>query len=364
VAAKTSENSVNRQSPKAGQGACPYSIYHGDALDVYESWPTPTTIISDGAYGVGGFPGDPRTPDSIGDWYRDHIEAWSSCVSPATTLWFWNTEIGWANVHPVLEANGWEYVQAIHWDKGIAHIAGNVNGGTIRRFPIVNEICVFYQRKLMMSSQDGPILAKQWLRREWERSGLPLKRANDACGVKDAATRKYFDQGWLWYFPPPEPMRQIVAYANEHGDPAGRPYYSLNGTEPVTAEEWDALRYKWNHEHGLTNVWEHPPVNGPERFRGTGKRHAPRVHNPKAGVASAHLNQKPIAFMERILNACTSPGHVVWEPFGGLCSAVVAAIALERNGVAAEPHDDFYELAVERCDLALRQHRGEGVLFK
>ena len=42
-------------------------LRHGDALDGYTSWPTPATIISDGAYGVGGFPGDPRTPDGLAD---------------------------------------------------------------------------------------------------------------------------------------------------------------------------------------------------------------------------------------------------------------------------------------------------------
>jgi hypothetical protein len=31
--------------------------------------------------------------------------------------------------------------------RGVAHIAGNVNGRTIRRFPVVTEVCVFYQRR-------------------------------------------------------------------------------------------------------------------------------------------------------------------------------------------------------------------------
>ena len=57
--------------------ATPWTIHNGDALDAYESWDAPNTIISDGAYGVGGFPGDPRTPENLGDWYAPHIEAWS-----------------------------------------------------------------------------------------------------------------------------------------------------------------------------------------------------------------------------------------------------------------------------------------------
>lgn len=33
---------------------------------------------------------------------------------------------------------------------------------------------------------------------EWQRAGLPLYKANEACGVKNAATRKYLTQDWLW----------------------------------------------------------------------------------------------------------------------------------------------------------------------
>ena len=35
-----------------------YLLHRGDALDAYPGWPAPTAIISDGAYGVRGFPGD------------------------------------------------------------------------------------------------------------------------------------------------------------------------------------------------------------------------------------------------------------------------------------------------------------------
>ena len=44
---------------------------------------------------------------------------------------------------------------------------------------------------------------KDWLRAEWLRSGIPFYRANAACGVKNAATRKYLTADHLWYFPPP-----------------------------------------------------------------------------------------------------------------------------------------------------------------
>ena len=304
-------------------------------------------IVSDGAYGVGGFPGDPRTADGLADWYAPHVKAWTKHADLASTLWFWNTELGWATVHPLLAEHGWEYVQTIVWDKGIAHIAGNVNGDTIRRFPTVTEICVFYRRRLEFPTPDGVMAAKEWLRYEWQRTGLPLRAANEACGVADAATRKYLTQDWLWYFPPAEMMGRLVAYANEHGDPDGLPYYSLNGRRPVISDEWEALRHVWSHRHGVTNVWTEPPLNGAERYKGNGVRSAPRVHRPGRNAA-VHLNQKPLEFMRRIIEAATLPGDVVWEPFGGLCTAAYAAAELGRCGYSAEQVEHFADLAAER----------------
>jgi DNA methylase len=225
---------------------------------------------------------------------------------------------------------------------------------------VVTEVCVFYTREPRFRKTPAGsdlIHAKEWLVSEWKRSGLPARTANAACGVKDAATRKYFDQGWLWYWPPPETMELLVKYANEHGSPAGRPYYSLDGIEPVTAKEWAGLRSVWNHEHGITNVWDLPALRGGERVKGSLQRAAPRVYKPTA-LASSHLNQKPLKFMRRIVAACTNRGDVVWEPFGGLCSATVAAVELGRTSFAAEVEPMFQEMAVDRLREAERQDMG------
>jgi site-specific DNA-methyltransferase (adenine-specific) len=338
------------------QPAC--LLHRGNALDAYRGWPEPAAIVSDGAYGIRGFHGDTTGASGLAGWYRPHIDAWSQLAGPATTLWFWNTEIGWATVHPLLAANGWEYVQAITWDKGIAHVAGNVNGDTIRRFPVVTEICVFYQRRLEVTGPDGPMPVQRWMRHEWLRSCLPLARANDACGVRNAATRKYLTQDWLWYWPPGVMMERLAAYAIEHGARSGWPYYSLDGLAPVTAKQWDALRYTWRHAHGLTSAWRLAPLHGAERIKGTMRRAAPRVHTPTA-LAAAHLNQKPLELMHRILYAATSPGDVIWEPFGGLASASVAAVEMGRFPCVAEIDRDFAEIAAQRLDDALAGRDGE-----
>ena len=52
--------------------------------------------------------------------------------------------------------------------------------------------------------------------------------------------------------------------------------------------------------------------------------------------------------MERLIAAVTEPGDVIWEPFGGLCSASLAAATLGRRGYAAETDPAFADLAAER----------------
>lgn len=332
----------------------PYTLHRGNALRAYETWERPDTIISDGAYGVRGFHGDTVSAEELVDWYRPHVKAWDEAAKPGTALWFWNTEIGWATVHPLLVAHGWEYVQTVTWDKGISHVAGNVNGDTIRRLPVVSEVSVLYQRRLLIDTVDGAMPVKKWLRYEWQRAGLALYRANEACGVKNAATRKYLTQDWLWYFPPGAMVEKLAAYAHEHGHGTGRPYFSLDGERSVTAEEWDALRYTWNHAHGLTNVWQRASLHDSERFKGSMLRSAPRVHNPTAASA-AHLNQKPLDFMLRQVAATTNPGGVVWEPFGGLASASVAAVQLGRRAYVAELQKQFQDIAEQRLQVAVAE---------
>ena len=324
-----------------------FTLHFGNALDIYDDWPTPGLIISDGAYGVRGFQGDAVCADDLAEWYYPHIEAWSKAAAASTSLWFWNTEIGWATVHPLLQAFGWEYVQTVVWDKGLSHIAGNVNGNTIRQYPVVTEISALYRRKLYFPTEEGALPVKRWLRHEWTRSGLALNKANEACGVRNAATRKYLTQDWHWYWPPGDAVEKMALYCASYGLPTQRPYFSLDGNQPVTAAQWDSLRSPWNHRNGLTNVWTRPPLADSERIKGTMKKSAPRSGKPSK-FSSAHLNQKPLEFMERQIYATTQTGAIIWEPFGGLASASVAAIRTGRIPFAAECNPDFYEMALAR----------------
>ncbi|HMK88103.1 MAG TPA: site-specific DNA-methyltransferase, partial [Methylocystis sp.] len=212
------------------------SLFHGDALCAYDSWLPPTVIVSDGPYGLGKFKGEPKSPEALAEWYAPHAAAWAKCAKPNTTLWFWNSEIGWAKAHPALELNGWVYQETVIWDKGVAHIAGNVNSRTIRGLPVVTEVSVRYTRAIGLSTPDGRRLPlQQWLREEWRRSGLPLAQANAACGVANAATRKYLTGCRLWYCPPGGAVVAMSRWCERHGRKSASPYFSIDGLNPPTA---------------------------------------------------------------------------------------------------------------------------------
>ena len=317
------------------------SIHFDRAENHYADWPTPTCIISDGPYGIGGFPGDSPTAGALAEWYEPHIEAWSECSTPATTLWFWNTEVGWATVHPVLIACGWEYRCCNIWDKGIGHIAGNANTRTLRKFPVVTEVCVHYVKAANFQIAGETSTMQKWLRHEWKRTGLPLRLANDACGVLNAATRKYLTADHLWYYPPVDTFVKLVEYANTHGDPEGRPYFSEDGNHPISGQQWAKLRAKFKCEVGVTNVWREPQVSGSERIRGS-------RNGMKYKFRSLHGSQKPLKFIDLIIRSSTDKGDVVWEPFGGLCPGAVVSYHFDREYYAAEIIPEFYNAAMER----------------
>lgn len=311
-------------------------LHQGDAMDAYASWPSPTVIISDGPYGVSGYPGDAPTPDGLVSMYESHVEQWSAAATGATTLWFWCTEIGWATVHPLLAKNGWQYKGCNIWNKGVGHIAGNCNGKTMKKFPPVTEVCVQYT---FNPTIDG-LQIREWLRHEWKRTGMPFNKTNEACGVLSAATRKYMTLDHLFYSPPPPVFTKLALYANEHGDEASKPYFGVTDEEmenpDLIEKRWAATQAKFNFEYGVTNVWDLPGVRGHERL--------------KNGTKVVHSNQKPIELIRRLVKSSSDENDVVWDLFCG--SGTTSIVCQKENRVCytAEMSDLYVEAFTQRLE--------------
>lgn len=309
-------------------------LFNTDTLNAYSQWDTPTVIISDGPYGIGGYKGDPINHQELSALYEPHIALWSQFAKPFTTLWFWNTEIGWATIHPLLEKYGWEYRACCVWNKGMAHVAGNTNTQVIRKLPIVTEVCVHYVKKVQIPIANSTLTLKEWLRYEWERTGIPINKTNEICGVKNAATRKYFTKDHLWYFPPVEAFERLANYANTYGVESEKPFFSIDGISPLSGAEWEKMRAKFYCPIGITNVWDEPPLAGKERL--------------KNGSKAMHLNQKPLKLIRNIIQMSSDKGDVIWEPFGGLFTGAIASHGLQRFYYGAEIDSQVYTIGKER----------------
>jgi site-specific DNA-methyltransferase (adenine-specific) len=115
----------------------------------------------------------------------------------------------------------------------------------------------------------------------------------------------------------------------------GKPYFSLNGNQPLTGEQWSKMRSKFRCPHGFTIVWERQALRGDERVKTSfGK--------------AVHLNQKPLDIMSIIIEASSDEIDVIWEPFGGLFSASLAARKLKRKSYSCEIDPDYFYYGVER----------------
>jgi site-specific DNA-methyltransferase (adenine-specific) len=142
-------------------------------------------------------------------------------------------------------------------------------------------------------------------------------------------------------------MERLADYAGQHGRPTHWPYFSLDGETPLQAERWARMRAKWNYAHGITNVWREPALRNAERMRSDGR--------------TLHTNQKPLRLMEQIVLASSDPGDVIWEPFGGLCTAALAALRHGRHCHAAEISPAFHAAALVRLAGEADASGGAGI---
>lgn len=66
---------------------------------------------------------------------------------------------------------------------------------------------------------------------------------------------------------------------------------------------------------------------------------------------TAHPTQKPIALMKNIIQIHTNPNELIFDPFMGVGSTGVAALALNRQFIGCECEKKWFDLAKERLNF-------------
>lgn len=175
---------------------------------------------------------------------------------------------------------------------------------------------------------------------------------------------------WNWQYTPYSEGYILSAY--KHKDENGRLYrlgdltaakpggdvsYDFMGTKPYRGRYW--AYSKENMEKYFQDGRLYFPANGgtPSYKRYLDEMPGVPLQNDwsdiqpaQGGESLGYPTQKPLALLERILNASSNPGDVVLDPFCGCGTTVHAAQKLERNWIGI----DVTHLAVSLIERRLK----------
>ncbi len=99
-------------------------------------------------------------------------------------------------------------------------------------------------------------------------------------------------------------------------------------------------KHTWNFtkQNEMHNFLESPICMGPERLK-----------NPK------HPAQKPVSILKRIVEIASNPNDIIFDPFMGVGSTGVAAMALNRRFIGVEIEKDYFEASQQRIEQESRK---------
>lgn len=115
--------------------------------------------------------------------------------------------------------------------------------------------------------------------------------------------------------------------------------YFTHSTETLL---WAARERKSRHKFNYKAM---RVENGERQMKSVWRLPAPAKAEKAFG---AHPTQKPLALLERIINAASDIGDLVLDPFAGSGTTGIAAIKLGRRFIGIDIGEKFLELAVKR----------------
>lgn len=115
--------------------------------------------------------------------------------------------------------------------------------------------------------------------------------------------------------------------------------YFTHSTETVL---WAAKNAKSKHHFNYALMKK---INGDKQMKSVWRLTAPGNPEKEHGK---HPTQKPLALLERCIEASTKKGDFVFDPFAGSSTTGVAALKLDRKFCGVELEDAFIELSKKR----------------
>jgi len=288
-------------------------LYLGDAREVLAGLPDACAALAivDGPYNMRKAEWDKFDSwEAFREFYRPLWEQLSRVLRDNCSLYVFGTFEGLAALKPDLDAlgGGWRFGSTITLDKG--PVWKQVSNSQARTWPNCSEYLMFYARERVDISElawDGVTrednTLRAYLNAERERAGVAVREVAEAFQtVTGSRTVTGMASHWFgnsqWEFPTRENYLWLRDLFNARGNGTG-PY--LRREYEDLRREYEDLRYTFNPQRGVTDVWDVPICAGAERIKLNGQ--------------TAHVAQKPLAIMRRIVEASSNEGDVVLDPF-------------------------------------------------
>jgi len=111
----------------------------------------------------------------------------------------------------------------------------------------------------------------------------------------------------------------------------------------------------FNHKFKPINAWEAIVVGKRPgaKFNGHFVRNVFLCKSPSPR-ARVHPTQKPLPLLEEFVSLFTDPGDLVFDPFGGAATSLIAAAKHQRRAVSYELNREIYQIAGKRILECLR----------
>jgi len=228
----------------------------------------------------------------------------------------------------------------IVWDKKTAGAGGISHMGAdgIRQYPNATERCLFF----MLGEQGFNNNADNYWA-AWEPIRLYLGDEKKKSGLSNAdilaITSTYHTHYWTesqWAFPTEKDYKAIQSAAK--GKAFKRDYDELKRQHDELKRQHDELKRQFyetrayfdNTHDNMTDVWEFPRVAGEDRH--------------------GHATPKPVAMICRAIKSSTAESGLVYEPFLGSGTTLIAAEQLNRKCYGMEISPAYCDVIVKRWE--------------
>jgi DNA modification methylase len=220
------------------------------------------------------------------------------------------------------------------WDKGDAGAGGISHQGAegLRLYPGASERCLFFMLGEQGFSTNADNYWEGWepirayLKQERDRMGWDNARCKSLAGHSPTSGCHWFDAS-QWTMPTREVYEAWQRAAR--GDGFNRDYDGFKRDYDDLKRDYYATRAYFDNTHeNMTDVWPCARVKGEER------------HD--------HPTPKPLVLIERMVKSSTPAGALVYEPFLGSGTTLVAAQNLGRTCYACEIDPGYVAVTLQR----------------